>query len=82
MSGRGNRSWWVYAAAILALLGCLWIGWRDFNPNIPQEVVRETIRATPRLIIQLLLQYVAPLLLVIFLVTELITKLRNQGGSA
>ena len=76
MSGRGSRSWWVYAVAILALLGCLWVGWRDFDPNVPQDVVRETIRATPRLVIQLLVQYVAPLLLGAFLLTEFIAKLR------
>src|SRR5690606_14805181 len=78
MSGKGSRSWWVYAAAVLALLVCLWIGWRDFDPNVPQEVVRETIRATPRLFFQLLVQYVAPLVLVAFLVTELVARFRTN----
>jgi hypothetical protein len=84
MSSRGNRSWWVYVFAIVALLGCLWVGWRDFDPNLTQEVVREsirdTIRTTPRLISQLLVQYVVPVVLAVFLLTELVAKLRSFGG--
>jgi serine/threonine protein kinase len=79
MSSRGNRSSWVYSLTILVLLGCLWIGWRDFDPNLPQEVVRETIRSTPRRIIQLLVQYVVPIGLVAFLFAELVAKLRTSG---
>jgi hypothetical protein len=81
MSSGGYRGWWIYPLAILALLGCLWIGWRDFDPNLPQEVVRETIRSTPRLLIQLLVLYVLPVSLVVFLLAELGTKLRTSGGS-
>jgi hypothetical protein len=80
MSSTGYRSWWVYSLAILALLGCLWIGWRDFDPNLPQEVVRETIRSTPRLIIQLLVQFVVPMGLIVFLLAELGAKLRASNG--
>ena len=80
MSSTGYRSWWVYSLAILALLECLWIGWRDFDPNLPQEVVRETIRSTPRLIIQLLVQYVVPMGLIVFLLAELGAKLRASNG--
>ncbi len=80
MGGRGSRSGWVCAAAALGLLTCLWIGWRDFDPNVPQDIVRETIRATPRLIIQLLVQYIVPFALAAFLVTELMAKLRKPNG--
>ena len=79
ISSTGYRSWWVYSLAILALLECLWIGWRDFDPNLPQEVVRETIRSTPRLIIQLLVQYVVPMGLIVFLLAELGAKLRASN---
>ena len=80
-SSRGNRSSWVYFLAVLALIGFLWIGWRDFDPYLPQEVVRETIRSTLRRIIQLLVQYVVPMGLVAFLIAELVAKLRASRRS-
>jgi serine/threonine protein kinase len=79
MSSRGNKSIWVYSLAIMVLIGCLWIGWQDFDPHLPQEVVRESIRSTIRRIIQLLVQYVVPLGLIVFLIAELVAKLRSFG---
>lgn len=67
----------MYALAVLGLVVCLWVGWRDFDPNVPQEVVRETVRAAPRLLVQVLVQYVAPVLLVGFLVSEALARRRR-----
>lgn len=59
--------WWLYAGLILMLFGCLWIGWHDFDPAIPQAEVRESIRSTIRSVIQLFLQYVMPTVIIVFL---------------
>ena len=70
MAGAGSRSAWVYVAAMGMLAASLWIGWADFDPNVPQAVVRETIRATPRIAVQWLVQFIAPLGLLVFLARE------------
>ena len=61
--GRG----WLYAGLILMLLGCLWTGWHDFDPAIPQAEVRESIRTSIRSVIQLFLQYVMPTVIIVFI---------------
>lgn len=59
--------WWLYAGLIMMLFGCLWTGWHDFDPSIPQAEVRESIRSSIRSVIQLFLQYVMPTVIIIFL---------------
>ena len=60
--------------AALALVTCLWVGWRDFDPFVPQAVVRHAIHAGPRLAVQVLVQYVAPVVLVAFLVGQAVKR--------
>jgi hypothetical protein len=56
--------------AVLALAACLWVGWRDFDPFVPQAVVRDAIHAGPRMAMQVLVRFVAPIVLVAFLVRQ------------
>jgi hypothetical protein len=70
MSTQGHRPWWLYSLAVAALAACLWVGWSDFTPWVPQAAVQEAIRAAPRRIFQILVQFVAQVLLVGFLVSE------------
>lgn len=78
-----NRSrLWLYAILTLVLVACLWVGWRDFTPWIPQDEIRENIRSTIRWAIQLLIQYIIPGAIVIFFGKKIFTKIRvNQRGS-
>lgn len=69
---------WLYAVLTLVLLACLWFGWRDFDPWIPQEEVRENIRSTIRWTVQVLVQYAIPGAIIIFFGNEAITKLRGK----
>lgn len=70
MSAKGHRPWWLYFLVVAALAACVWIGWPDFTPWVPQAAVQEAVRAAPRQMIQVLVQFVAPLFLVAFLVSE------------
>lgn len=81
MSNAGRRSWWVYAIVVVALLLCLWIGWRDVDLNVPQAVVRDTIRSSIRRVVQILVQYVVPLALLGFLASEALTRLRDRDDT-
>jgi len=74
----GNRPWWVYLTAVAALAACLWVGWGDFDPRVPQEAVREAIRAAPRQAVQYCVQYLAPVLLLGFLAAEAAAHLRSR----
>ena len=69
---------WLYVILTLVLLACLWVGWRDFDPWIPQDEVRENIRSSIRWVIQVLVQYVIPGAIVIFFGKEAIAKLRGK----
>ena len=63
---------WRIGAMLAALVLCLWIGWRDFDPWIAQDEVREAIRLTIRRSVQIAVQFVAPVALVALLVRELV----------
>ncbi|NCT66005.1 MAG: hypothetical protein GXC76_00015 [Rhodanobacteraceae bacterium] len=78
MSRPGKR--WLYAVLTCVLLACLWIGWRDFDPWVPQDEVRENIRSTVRWLIQLLVQYAIPGGILIFFGKEVLARLRNSGA--
>ena len=78
-TARKNPKTTTLVLAALALLACLWIGWSDFDPNVPQDVVRESIRATPRVLVQILVQYVAPAFLVAFLVREAFVRATRKS---
>lgn len=61
----------LYFVLVLTLLACGWIGWRDYDPYIAQEVVRNTIRASIRGLIQMAVQYIVPLAIVVYFANEL-----------
>ena len=69
---------WLYILLAVVLLACLWVGWRDFDPRIPQSEVRENIRSTIREVIQLLVQFVIPGAILIFFGKEALAKLRDK----
>ena len=60
----------LYLLLILLFIGCLWIGWHDFDPWLPQDAVREDIRSSIRWIIQLMVQYFIPLNILVFFCGE------------
>jgi len=70
MTATTQRSLTTIVFATLALATCLWVGWRDFDPDVPQAVVRDAIHAGPRVVVQLLVQFVAPVVLVAFLARQ------------
>jgi len=73
---------WLYAILALVLVACLWVGWSDFNPRIPQDVVRENIRLTIRQTIQALVQYVIPGAIVVFFSKEALVRIRSRQNSS
>jgi hypothetical protein len=78
MSTAGHRPWWVYLAAVLALVTLLWAGWSDFTPWVQREVVQETVRSTIRQLIQIVVQFVGPALLIGFLAAEVLALVRSR----
>ena len=73
------KATWVYGVAMLALVACLWIGWADFDPNVPQDVVRQGIHEAPRRAVQLLVQFAMPIFLTGFLLAGLFGRLRGRA---
>ena len=71
-----HGKWWLYVGMVLMLIGCLWTGWNDFDPVIPQAEVRESIRSGIRSVIQLFLQYVMPTVIIIFLAGQIAADYR------
>jgi hypothetical protein len=69
---------WLYLALALLLVGCLWVGWHDFDPYIPQEVIRENIRSSTRRTIQITIQYIIPLAVLVFFIREITAKRRSK----
>lgn len=63
--------WWRIVALVAALVICVWIGWRDFDPDITRDDVREAIRITIRRGVQIAVQFVAPGVLLALLAREL-----------
>jgi len=71
--------WWRIGVLCAALVLCLWIGWRDFDPWIARDDVREAIRLTIRRGVQIAVQFVAPGVLLALLARELGTWRRTGG---
>ena len=71
--------WWRVGILCAALVLCLWIGWRDFDPWIARDDVREAIRLTIRRGVQIAVQFIAPGVLLALLVREL-GAWRRTGG--
>ena len=69
---------WLYAILALVLVACLWVGWSDFNPWIPQDEIRENIRFTTRWVIQILIQYIIPGAIVMFFGKKAFEKMRGS----
>ena len=65
---------WMVALMIVALVACVWIGWRDFDPYVPQLVVQEGIRSGVRGTIQVVVQFVAPVVIGVLLGRELLAR--------
>lgn len=76
---RRNRSG-LYMMLILVFAACLWIGWHDFDPWMPQEAVRENIRTSIRWLIQMAIQYFIPINILVFFAQEIAAK-RLSGRS-
>ena len=72
------RKWWLYIALVLIMAGCLWVGWRDFDPWLSQNDVRENIRSSIRGIIQITIQYAIPLAILVFFAREAITAKKRR----
>ena len=74
--------WWRIVALVAALVLCVWIGWRDFDPWIARDDVREAIRLTIQRGVQIAVQFIAPGVLLVLLVRELGAWFRTKGRSA
>ncbi|MEO8002733.1 MAG: hypothetical protein ABI644_12735 [Arenimonas sp.] len=70
---RRNRAGF-YLMLILVFAVSLWIGWHDFDPWIPQKIVRENIHLDIRWIIQLAVQYFIPMNILVYCVQETYTR--------
>jgi hypothetical protein len=63
-----------YLVLIVLFAACVWVGWQDFDPRIPQEVVRENIRSGIRGTIQLAIQYFIPINILVYFAQEIIAR--------
>ena len=70
---------WCYIGLLLALAACLWVGWGDFDPRMPQAEVRETIRLSIRWTIQVLVQFVLPVAIVTYLIGDIVANRRASN---
>ncbi len=68
-----------YLLLILIFIGCLWNGWHDFDPRLPQDAVRDDIRSSVRWVIQLMVQYFIPLNILVFFVEKMFARKRIHG---
>ena len=68
----------LYAGLFITLCLCLWAGWRDFSPWIPQAEIRETIQLTVRFSAQLAVQFVVPAAITAFFAKEAVARLRAR----
>ena len=75
---RGTR----VLALCVALVLCVWLGWRDVDPWMARDDVREAIRLTVRRSVQIAIQFVAPAVLLALLGRELqaFWPARARGG--
>lgn len=67
-----------YLILVLLLIGCLWVGWHDFDLWIPQEVIRENIRWLIRNTVQIVIQYIVPLGILVFFAREITADKRSK----
>jgi len=72
---------WVYALLLGVLAACIWAGWHDFNPAIPQEVVRAGIRSTIRQAVQVGIQFILPAIIIYLLVRDGLASIRQKRTS-
>jgi len=63
-----------YLILFMVLVSCLWIGWHDFDPWVPQELVRENIRSTIRWMSQLMVQYFIPGNILVYFAKEIFIR--------
>ena len=75
-----RSKFWLYAGLVFVFFVCLWVGWRDFDPMIPQSEVREMIRSNIRRVIQILVQFVIPGAILVFFAKEGLAKLRSRSS--
>jgi hypothetical protein len=69
---------WLYFGLLLILSASLWVGWSDFDPSIPQELVRENIRSAIRSSIQITIQYLVPLGIIGFFIREIMASRQSK----
>ena len=65
---------WLYLGLALLFVACVWIGWRDFDPFVPQEAVRAGIRGSIRGTFQFLVQYLVPIAILVYLAGKAINR--------
>ena len=75
-----RSKFWLYVGLIFVFFVCLWVGWRDYNPMMPQNEVREMIRSNIRGVIQIFVQFVIPGAILVFFAKEGIAKIRSRSS--
>jgi hypothetical protein len=73
---------YLYTVLSIALVACLWVGWYDFEPWIPQHEVRENIRSSIRWTIQFLVQDAIPAAIIIYFGREAYANCRAKQQSS
>lgn len=68
----------LYLTLALILAVCIGIGWHDFDPEIPQQVVRENIRSGIRWTLQLAIQYFIPINILVYFAQEIVAVRRAR----
>ncbi len=68
----------LYLGLVLILFYCVWLGWSDFDPRIPQELVRNNIRSGIRSSLQVIVQYIVPVSIIAFFVREIMASRRSK----
>jgi len=67
-----------YLWLVVILLACWWIGWRDYDPYMAQELVRENIRTGIRGMIQISIQYIVPVAILVYFTSEFFNSLSSR----
>lgn len=73
---------YLYAVLSIVLLACLWAGWHDYDPWIPQDEVREGIRSGIRWTMQFLVQYAIPVAIIIYFGKDAYATFRSKNRSS
>ena len=69
---------WLYLGLSLLFVACVWIGWSDFDPFVPQADVRAGIRGSIRGTIQFLVQYLVPVAILVAFAGKAISRRGQQ----